>query len=296
MTDTLELEPTLRPTAETALRAWSDLVAANREQIERLRESKPGADFYRPRAQQFRPGRVEASDLDWVLDHARPEDTWLDIGAGGGRIAVPAAQRVAAVHAVEPSEAMREVMASSSESAGLENLKVHAQRWPPEDGDNIPMADVSVASHVLYDQQDLEGFLGAMEAHTRRTCIVVIGDRAPSGAFEPLWSDLYDEPPHLLPARRELLAVLGALDRPFEVRTLPRAAREPVEAEDARQWARWLYWLEAGSDRDQRAMELVTEHFGMEDGRFALPTRISYVSVVSWPSGGAISIQSAATG
>jgi SAM-dependent methyltransferase len=284
MSDLSGPEHTLRPSAEAALDAWSELVAANREQIERLRESTPSADFYRPRAQQFRPGRVVADDLDWVLEHARPEDTWLDIGAGGGRIAVPVAERVTAVHAVEPSEAMREVMGAASESAGLENLTVHDQRWPPEDGVDIPISDVSVASHVLYDQQDLRAFLRAMEAHTRRTCIVVIGDRAPSGAFEPLWSELYGEAPRLLPGRRELLAVLGALDRPFEVRTLPRTAREPVSEEEAYQWARWLYWLEPGSERDQRAQALVTEHFRTDDGMYALPSRISYVSVVSWPS------------
>jgi len=285
MPDLREAEQALRPGAESALRAWSDLVAANREQIERLRESQPAADFYRPRAQQFRPGRVIADDLDWVLEHARPGDYWLDIGAGGGRIAVPVAERVAAVHAVEPSEAMREVMTAASATAGLSNLHIHAERWPPSDAvaAALPTVDVSVASHVLYDQQDLEGFLGAMEERTRRTCIVVIGDRAPSGAFEPLWTELYGEPPRLLPGRRELLAVLGALDRPFEVRTLPRVARDPVGAEEAEAWARWLYWLTPGSERDARAQELVRKHFAMADGQFALPSRISYVSVVSWP-------------
>ena len=284
MADAPNPEALLRPSAEQALAAWTELVLANREQIERLRESVPEADFYRPRARQFRPGRVEASDLDWVLDHARDGDVWLDIGAGGGRIAVPVAQRVEAVHAVEPSEAMREVMAAASDSAGLDNLHVYDERWPLGDGTALPVADVSVASHVLYDQDDLGAFLGAMEAHTRRTCIVVIGDRAPSGAFEPIWSDLYGEAPRLLPGRRELLAVLGALDRPFEVRTLPRAARQPVDAEDARNWARWLYWLEPGSARDQRAQDLVREHFATADGQFELPSRISYVSVVSWPA------------
>lgn len=273
----------LRPTAEEALAAWSKLILANREQIERLRESRPNADFYRPRARQFRPGRVDAPDLDWVLDHAKSGDTWLDIGAGGGRIAVPVAERVQAVHAVEPSEAMRSVMGEAAQSAGVENLHVHDWSWPPADDEAVPTADVSVASHVLYDQEDLGAFIGAMEAHTRRTCIVVIGDRAPSGAFEPLWSELYGEPPRLLPGRREFLAVLGALDHAFEVRTLPRAAREPVEREQALDWARWVYWLEPGSERDQRAEALLESNFGTDDGQFLLPSRISYVSVVSWP-------------
>lgn len=283
MDEVIQAEQMLRPDAEMAFEAWATLIGANREQIERLRESRPDADFYRPSAPQFRPGRVVADDLDWVLEHVQPGDTWLDIGAGGGRIAVPVAERVDAVHAVEPSEAMREVMGAAREAAGVDNLHIHDWRWPPPEGVDVPVADVSVASHVLYDQDDLRGFLGAMEAHTRRTCIVVLGDRAPSGAFEPLWSEFYGEPPHLLPARRELLAILGALDRPFEVRTLHRPTADSVELEDAQAWGRRLYWLESGSERDQRMPGLLKEHFGTEDGRFALPSRNNYVSVVSWP-------------
>jgi 2-polyprenyl-3-methyl-5-hydroxy-6-metoxy-1,4-benzoquinol methylase len=185
MDEAIEAEQMLRPDAEMAFEAWTTLIGANREQIERLRESRPDADFYRPSAPQFRPGRVVTDDLDWVLEHMQPGDTWLDIGAGGGRIAVPVAERVDAVHAVEPSEAMREVMGAARDAAGVDNLHIHDWRWPPSEGVDVPVADVSVASHVLYDQDDLRGFLGAMEAHTRRTCIVVLGDRAPSGAFEP---------------------------------------------------------------------------------------------------------------
>ena len=42
-----------------------------------------GLGYYRRARHLHRAARVVADDLDWVLEHARPEDTWLDIGAGG---------------------------------------------------------------------------------------------------------------------------------------------------------------------------------------------------------------------
>jgi hypothetical protein len=71
-------------------------VRANREQAERVREDTEGTDFYAPIAQVFRadPRRTDEPALDRLLGLARPEDTWLDIGAGGGRYALPVALRV----------------------------------------------------------------------------------------------------------------------------------------------------------------------------------------------------------
>ena len=278
--------PELRPTPDQTFAAWSQLVLANREQIERLRERQPPADFYQARATQFRPDRRPAPELPYLLQLAHPEDHWLDIGAGGGRFAVPIAQHIRAVHAVEPSPAMRDTLAAAAHDAGLTNIHTYDFRWPAPNA-NIPTADVSLASHMLYDQEDLHAFLQAMEDHTRRLCIVILGNRAPSSAFEPLWTKLYGEPARLLPARHELLAALGALDRRFDVKTFPTPEPEPIELEDALARARFLYWLEDGSERQAHARQWLSEHLATEDGRIAMPARVQYTSVISWPPAGA---------
>ncbi len=62
---------------------------------------------------------------------------------------------------------------------------------------------------------------------------------------------------------------------------------EPVERDDALARSRSLYWLEGGSDRQTRARQWLSDHLMTEDGRIALPARVEYTSVISWPPGGA---------
>ena len=55
--------------------------------MERLREQQPDDDFYALVASVFRadPTRTDAPTLNALLDLAPPADTWLAVGAGGGR-------------------------------------------------------------------------------------------------------------------------------------------------------------------------------------------------------------------
>ena len=98
----------LRPAASDALRAWAARVRSNREQVEQLREANP-TDFYAPVAGMFRadPKRRDEPTLEVLRSIVQPGDGVLDIGAGGGRYALPLALQAREVIAVEPSEAMR---------------------------------------------------------------------------------------------------------------------------------------------------------------------------------------------
>jgi SAM-dependent methyltransferase len=281
----MDPEAVLRPSAHAALDAWRALIEANREQIERLREDTRASDFYAARAPQFRPGRMPSPEQEQLEAIARREDAWLDIGAGGGRFAVPLARRVREVVALDPSPSMRETLAAAAAEAGVANIRIVDGQWP-EAVDGVPEVDVSLASHVLYDQDGLGGFLEAMERRTRRLCAVILGNRAPSGGFEPVWTELHGEPLCRLPGLHEFLAVLGALDRRFEVRTHAPASPEPLPAEEAHAAARRLYWVAEGSERDARLGALLREHFGTADGLVALPPRIAYTALVTWPPRG----------
>ena len=95
----------LRPTEAEAFAEWRRLIEADREQVGRLREDTP-SDYYAPVAAAFRPGRRESVEWPAVQALAEAGDTWLDIGAGGGRFALPLAEVVQQVIAVEPSGAM----------------------------------------------------------------------------------------------------------------------------------------------------------------------------------------------
>ncbi len=273
----------LRLSAAEALADWRALVDANREQIERLREEAPRSDFYARRAPQFRPGRLESPELAYLAELGEPSERWLDVGAGGGRFAIPLAQRFAGVVAVEPSPAMRETLETGAAEQGVTNITVHAFTWPPPANAPRIAADLGLVAHVLYDIADLGAFLDALDARVRRRGQVVLGNRAPSTAFDPEWTELWGEPHQRLPALPEFLGVLTATGRRFDVRTFP-AAREstPMPLDDAHAAARRLFWVAEGSARDARLRDLLRRHHDAGGGQVLLPQRVDYTAVVSW--------------
>src|SRR5437899_11917663 len=113
--------------------AWAARVRANREQVDRFREVPDGADFYAPVSSIFRadPHRADDPILDRLLRLARPADSWLDIGAGAGRFALPLALAVREVIALEPSESMLAGLREGIAETGVGNLRIVQERWPP---------------------------------------------------------------------------------------------------------------------------------------------------------------------
>lgn len=274
----------LRPSADEAFAAWRSLVDANYEQIERLREDheEAPADFYAPRARAFRPGGPPPPEVPALLELLRPSDSLLDIGAGGGRYAVPLAARVREVLAVEPSSSMRWTLQDAARHAGASNVRLYPSRWPAAHPLGIPSVDATFVAHVLYDVPDLRTFLEATEAHTRRLCAVVLGDMAPSRGIEAVWAELHGEPAHVLPALPEFLTVLAGWGRRFDVRTFPLPAPPRVTLDEAVASQRSRFWLREGSPKDERLRALLAEHFGSPDGLVRLPPRLRYTALVTW--------------
>ncbi|MPZ99552.1 MAG: hypothetical protein GEU80_09510 [Dehalococcoidia bacterium] len=271
----------LRPDASAAFAAYREMVEAHREQVGRLAEElQQGDEFLRARVNSFRPGVLEIEEWEHVAALARPEDAWLDIGAGAGRFVVPLSARVARVIAIESSAVMREALAEAT--SDLPNVDILDLRWPPRD-DAGPRGNVALAANVLYDATELESFLEAMERHAD-TSVVVVSDRAPRTPDPEIWEALFGEAYRPLPALRELLAVLGALGRRFEMRTEPAAPVPPVPLDVGHRQMRWRYGLAEGSERDRRLRESLIERYGTPGEMLALPPRRAFTAVVWWQS------------
>ncbi len=274
--------------------AWAARVRANREQVERFREVPDGADFYAPVTGLFRadPARTDEPALDALLANVRAGETWLDIGAGAGRYALPIARALASsggrVMAIDPSPGMLGGLHDIAVAHGITNVQTIESRWPPA---HIELArygaDVSLIAHVGYDIESIGPFVAAMEGATRRRCMAMLMDRQPSSIADVCWPSVWGEDRVSLPAFPEFVELLRAMGRDVEVLRITREPRRFDSREQLEGFLRRQLWVEEGSAADIRfrdALEPVIEvadngSVGLR-GQRALP-----IGIASWAPG-----------
>jgi SAM-dependent methyltransferase len=272
--------------------AWAARVRANREQAERLRETQPGGDFYAPVSALFvaDPHRTDEPALAHLRAMADPDETWLDIGAGAGRYALPLALGAKAVIAVEPSAGMRGALRSGLAEHGIGNVRIVAGAWPDSLGQlgRLPAADVSLIAHVGYDIEDIGPFLDAMEAATRRRCVAVLTDRSPASVSDPFWPLVHGEERVALPALPELLEVLHARGRGTEVIRVERPPRTFESVDALAAFLRRQLFIAEGSERDLRFRAVLPERIAQRDGAWTLlDPPAGSIGIVTWGPPGA---------
>jgi len=263
---------------EEATTAWRDLVWAASEQNARL-AAVPGTEgeaFWAARAPRFRPGSSESEELAYLLSLAREDDDWLDIGAGAGRLAIPLSRVVRRVIALDTSETMRAGLVEAASEAGTQ-VDVLAARWP-EDSDDLPTVEVTLAANMLYSFAEPLPFIEAMERHARRLCVVALADRLPRAPDPAIWEALHGEPLASLPGAREFAALLGAAGRRFDLATFPAPAAEPPTV-DAVVAQAWRYGLTQDSPLLARLREIATSRLASGE---PLRTGRAFTAVFSW--------------
>lgn len=243
---------------------WAELVRANAAQVERIREVEDGHDFYGPVTRTFvaDPDRTDDPVLDVLAGLARPDETWLDIGSGAGRYALPLARLVHAVIAVDPSPSMLEALGAGMRRHGISNLRVAAGRWPPDAALRAvlgpdPVADVTLIAHVGYDVEEIGTFLDAMEAAARRGCAAVLMDQSPASVAAPFWPLVHGEARVPLPALPQFLELLAARGAVPEVIRVAGERRSWADRDELVGFLRRQLWLAPGSPADDRLVAAV---------------------------------------
>jgi SAM-dependent methyltransferase len=256
-------------------------VRANREQVEQFREASP-ADFYAPVAGMFRddPRRRDDPTLERLRTLVQPDDVVLDIGAGGGRYALPLALACREVIAIEPSEGMRKVLAESLAEFGIQNVQSVDGRWP---GDATGIAgDVALISHIGYDVEDIGPFLDAMESAARRLCVAVLLSEPPPTQADNFWPAVHGVERAVLPSLPEFLTLLLARGKLFEVQLVDRSPQAFDQPEAPLPFLRQQLWTAPGSDKDRRLEAALRERLQERDGRYALSWAPVPVGIVTW--------------
>lgn len=200
---------------------WREMLSAVESAAEK--PGGPGEDRWSRRAARFDRMSRERHDaaLDALAAAVLPTDTVADIGAGTGRHAIPLARACYHVLAIEPSAAMRERLIARAADEQTSNTTIVPEGWPCA----APTVDVALSSHVLYGIADVAPFLEQMTRVARRSCLLVLGLRAPADALASLRQAIHGriQPPR--PAALEALAVLHQLGHEANLRVIPGSTR-----------------------------------------------------------------------
>ena len=295
--------PDVDTPGDLAALEWGERVRANREQVDRVREVPDDEDFYAPLTHRFRddPRRSDDDVLDVLRSLVRPGETWLDIGAGPGRFALPIALVAGEVIAVDASAGMLAALREGMAEHGIGNVRIVQGRWPLERGapagsgePGSPggwvagppagiLADVALIANVGYDIETIGPFLDAMEASARRMCAAVLMDRQPASVAEQFWPAVHGEERATLPGLAEFLDLLHARGASPSLVPLARPPRGFSSEEALVEFIRRQLWVAPGSAKDGRVRELIRGELVDRPGGVGLRNqRPSRVGVVRW--------------
>jgi CTP:molybdopterin cytidylyltransferase MocA len=279
--------PDVDTAADLAALSWGERVRANREQVDRVRELPDEADFYAPLVDRFRddPRRTDDPALDVLRSLVVAGETWLDIGAGAGRYALPVALVAGQVIALDPSPGMLAALREGMDQHGIANIRVVEARWPPQVAGS-PVADVALIANLGHDIEGIGEFLDAMEASARRLCVAVLMERQPASIAERYWPAIHGEERIALPALPEFVSLLQARGAAPQVTLSERAPRSFPDEDALVEFIRGQLWIAPGGPLHTRLRDLVHADVVATAGGCALrgqrPTR---VGVVTWRPG-----------
>jgi SAM-dependent methyltransferase len=209
---------------------------------------------------------------DFTVSHKGPLDTpsapferavlplegvVLDIGCGGGRASlalVPPARRIIGV---DESSAMLERFTSAAAARGVD-ASAHLGRWP-DIGPEVPVADVVVCHHVVYNVPDVLAFLEAMTVHARLAVVVELTPEHPQAVWSSAWRHFWNLPRPDGPVADDLVAVVRALGWAPEVWRRRQLEDDPFK-EQLRAVRSTRRRLCLTSDRDGEIAEFLAEH------------------------------------
>ena len=270
----------------SAIEAWGKMVRVEHEQSDRMRGVRP-SDTWTQFAAQFKadPHRTGDAVVEELRSRVMPGETLLDVGAGGGRLALPLALTCRTVTAVEPSPSMCAVLRETALEYGIENVSIVESGWLEA---SVEPADVALCSHVVYVIEDIGAFVRKMDSHARRIVLAILFRSSPLSYVYGLWEQVHGERRHALPALPQFLPVLEELGiRPEVTELAEQPSRVFDSYEQARETiARQLYVAPgtAAMIRLERALESALQD---EGGVWRVEgTQPPRPCIVAWETGG----------
>ena len=272
-----------------ATERWKSMIQAEHAQSDRMRGSAHPVDHWRPYARQFQADPCRSGDelVDRLVSQVARHHTLIDVGAGGGRLALPLALRCRHVTAVEPSDSMASVLLQQAKEHAIDNVTLVQARWEEA---QVEPEDIVLCAHVIYTVTEIEQFVRKLEAHARERVIIVLYDAAPQSQTYPLWKQVHGLERLPLPSLSELEEVLDQLGISARVdRLTPQPTRALDSLEQAAALLSSRLYVGEGSPQGKKLDEVLREALEEVDGVFRIRgAKPLTPALVSWrpPSNG----------
>lgn len=267
---------------------WRRIVEARRQHMDALyaRVERSTTNFWATRSEWFRPSAQRQLGPDpflaAVTARVTPAATVLDVGAGGGRYAIPLAARAREVVAVEPAEPMVRVMREEAELAGVRNLRIVQGDWLEA---AVEPADIVICSHVIYPIADVVPFLEKLHSATKGTCLLYLNAGQPPWEDPDLWLRLHDQPMRPQPTYIDaynVLHQLGIFADVTIVTFLRRSAMREPTFEAAAERFRDTLILDQRPETTARLHEVLRDTLVQKDDGWQLPPQPAQAAIISW--------------
>ena len=173
-------------------------------------------------ARQFRfdPRRDPDRNLAFIASYGRPDDVFVDVGGGAGRVCLPLALSCREAINVEPSPGMAAEFQSLAQEAGIVNARLVAS--PLAEAEGI-QGDISFTADVTYFIRDIVGFISRLAAVANRRVMITVWSEPPPNRRGKLFRLIYGEEQEVLPGHRQLLPVLWDMGILPDVRVMPES-------------------------------------------------------------------------
>ena len=194
--------------------------------------------------------------IDLTTSHARafealPENgSILDIGCGGGIAAFAMGEKAGRVIGVDHQSQMLEMFSANAKVRNVES-STHEGFWPAI-AEQVEVADVVVAHHVVYNVIDIIPFLTAMNSHARKRVVIEMPQHHPLANLSSAWKYFWNLDRPIKPTPKDLLNVLHEMGISAHLELWSGEIRKERDFEQAVEFTRIRLCLPASRDNEVR--------------------------------------------